>query len=259
MALHRSLIIILFTAVALPGLGQSFVPLEIRYSRLPQAEVKQADNETFKGLERGPLQVLEGHFGFPIRLKKHGVLFIPKISYARYYQSLNLWEESQDALGNTHLLGFNFSGIVPVSSRLSFTGSFGVDQAVGENSSWSLENNLYKFAVGFLFKLGDAHKAGISVAYTQILDVPMIDIDKAVRTFLAGRDVSDYRDQNSDQYDIVLRYDTKGREFAMEDFDKIYVKSHGGSFIPLLNLAKLSFQPGESQIDQQQPRLSVPG
>ena len=62
---------------------------------------------------------------------------------------------------------------MPVSNRLSFTGNFGVDQAVGKNSSWSLKNNLYRFAVGFLLNMDEGYKAGISIAYTEILGFPI--------------------------------------------------------------------------------------
>lgn len=128
--------------------------------------------------------------------------------------------------------------------------------------STAVENELFKHPAAInienpLSRPSTDLKIEIFKEKAAMLGVPVIDIDKAIRTFLAGRDVSDYRDQNSNQYDIVLRYDTKGKDFATEDFEKVYVKSLGGSFIPLLNLAKLSFQPGESQIEHTMAKRST--
>ena len=82
-----------------------------------------------------------------------------------------------------------------------------------------------------------------------MLGVPIVNIDKAVRTFLAGRTVSYYRDDENNEYGIVLRYDHIDGRFSYEDFERIQIESLSGSFIPLLNLTSIDFIEGESAIE----------
>ncbi|MUU78644.1 efflux RND transporter permease subunit [Winogradskyella endarachnes] len=79
-----------------------------------------------------------------------------------------------------------------------------------------------------------------------MLGVPLINIDIAMRTFIAGRPVSKYRDDEGNEMNIVLRYDIRQADFSYEDFEKIQVESLSGSFIPLFNLANLTFIEAET-------------
>jgi multidrug efflux pump subunit AcrB len=71
--------------------------------------------------------------------------------------------------------------------------------------------------------------------------VPLINIDRAVRTGLAGMPVSSYRDEEGKEYDIVIRSPFAGRP-DLSLFDKIYVSSLTGAHIPLKQLASLEFK-----------------
>lgn len=80
-----------------------------------------------------------------------------------------------------------------------------------------------------------------------LLGVPLFNIDKTIRTFLAGASAGKFRDLEAEEYEIILRYDFKDR-FRLEDFEKISVQSLSGAFIPLRQLADIEFEEAPSQI-----------
>lgn len=81
-----------------------------------------------------------------------------------------------------------------------------------------------------------------------LLGVPLVEIDKAVRAGLAGLTVSQYRDPQGKEFDIVVRlpYDKKP---TLDAFDKIYITSMTGASIPLSSVAVIEFQATPMQID----------
>ena len=71
--------------------------------------------------------------------------------------------------------------------------------------------------------------------------VPVIAIDKTIRACISGASVSKYRDKKGKEYNIVLRLPVdKGAR--LEEFDRIYVQSLSGKFIPLKQLATIEFK-----------------
>ncbi len=70
--------------------------------------------------------------------------------------------------------------------------------------------------------------------------VPLIEIDKTVRTCINGTAVSKYRDSKGKDYNIVLRLPVN-EKIRLRDFDKIYVRSLSGNFIPLNHLTDIGF------------------
>lgn len=78
--------------------------------------------------------------------------------------------------------------------------------------------------------------------------VPLVDIDRTVRTCIAGMTISKYRDAEGKEYDIVVRLPIKGK-LSINDFDKIYLTSLAGAHIPLKQLAKIEFKSTPTQID----------
>jgi multidrug efflux pump subunit AcrB len=71
--------------------------------------------------------------------------------------------------------------------------------------------------------------------------VQLIDIDRAVRAQITGLIVSDFRDKQGKEFNIVVR----GEELEtskLSNFDKIYVPSLKGSQIPLKQLASIEFK-----------------
>lgn len=77
--------------------------------------------------------------------------------------------------------------------------------------------------------------------------VPLFEIDKTVRTCLAGMTISKYRDSEGEEYNIVLRLPVDGKP-TIADFDKIFVTSVTGTPIPLSQLASIEFKSSALQI-----------
>jgi len=80
-----------------------------------------------------------------------------------------------------------------------------------------------------------------------MLGVPIFQIDKTIRGYINGSTIGTYRDKDAEDYNIVMRYHFED-QFKLEDFDKITVASATGQFIPLRQLATLSFDEAPSRI-----------
>jgi multidrug efflux pump subunit AcrB len=70
--------------------------------------------------------------------------------------------------------------------------------------------------------------------------VPIIEIDKTIRTCINGTTISKYRDSKGKDYNIVLRLPA-GEKINLDDLDKIYVRSLSGKFIPMRLLTNIEF------------------
>lgn len=71
--------------------------------------------------------------------------------------------------------------------------------------------------------------------------VPIHLIDQTIRTAVTGSTITKFRDENGEEYDLVLRMQTDSG-FKAEDFEKIYVKSLTGKMLPLMQIADIEFQ-----------------
>ncbi|MBN1158266.1 MAG: efflux RND transporter permease subunit [Bacteroidales bacterium] len=80
-----------------------------------------------------------------------------------------------------------------------------------------------------------------------MLGVPLSDIDRTVRACVAGLPVSEFHGPEGQNYDIVLRMQ-KGDSIAVENLSGLYVKSLENRFIPLSQLAEISFEPSSGII-----------
>jgi len=74
-----------------------------------------------------------------------------------------------------------------------------------------------------------------------LFGVPIVEIDKAIRSSIAGYHVSTYRDEEGKEYDIVIRLPVKNSN-ELTDFDQIYVPAVTDRMIPLKQLAGLEFR-----------------
>ncbi len=81
-----------------------------------------------------------------------------------------------------------------------------------------------------------------------MLAVPLAEIDRTVRTCLAGWPISQYRDAEGKEYNIVVRLPIVDK-LQLDDLDKIYVSSLSGVQIPLKQLASLEFKSTPLVID----------
>ena len=80
-----------------------------------------------------------------------------------------------------------------------------------------------------------------------LLGVPLVEIDKAIRAGISGLTVSQYRDPQGEQFDIVVRLPYEDKP-TLEDFSKIYVPSMSGASIPLKSVATVEFKATPMQI-----------
>ena len=81
-----------------------------------------------------------------------------------------------------------------------------------------------------------------------LLGVPLVEIDRTVRTGLAGMPVATYRDEQGDEHQIVLRLPLKDRP-TLADFDRISVASFTGASVPLRQVAELEMKAVPTRID----------
>ncbi|NQV02856.1 MAG: efflux RND transporter permease subunit, partial [Bacteroidia bacterium] len=80
-----------------------------------------------------------------------------------------------------------------------------------------------------------------------IYGVPVVEIDKTIRTAVNGLAVSRFRDPQGKEYKIILRMPV-GEEITPEDFSHIYVRSLSGRLVPLKQLATIGFVQAPSTI-----------
>lgn len=73
-----------------------------------------------------------------------------------------------------------------------------------------------------------------------LFGVPLFTVDKTVRSFVNGNTVGIFRDTDGEDYNIVLRYE-KGEDFELSDFDRISVPTATGNFLPLRQVANITF------------------
>ncbi len=80
----------------------------------------------------------------------------------------------------------------------------------------------------------------INRAKAAMLGVQIADIDRAVRSLIAGLNVSKYRDEEGKEYNIILRGDTDNQN-KITKFDNLYLTSALGAQVPLKQLATIEF------------------
>ncbi len=103
----------------------------------------------------------------------------------------------------------------------------------------NLENLFVKTSTELLFDI-NRDKANM-------LGVPVIEIDRAIRTAVAGLAVSDFRDASGEESRIILRMDETD-DFSPGDLDRVYVASLSGRLIPIRQLVNTRFRQAPSTI-----------
>jgi multidrug efflux pump subunit AcrB len=109
----------------------------------------------------------------------------------------------------------------------------------------NIENQFVKTNTELLFEI---HREKANM-----LGVPIIEIDRTIRTAVTGIGVSSYRDGAGDEFDIILKMDHGtgiDAEFALEDLDQVYVSSLSGKQIPIRQFVDLKFQQVPSSISR---------
>ena len=96
----------------------------------------------------------------------------------------------------------------------------------------NIENQLSKTSTDLFFDI-NREKAGM-------LGVPVVEIDRTIRTCISGIPISKFRNKEGEEYNIILRLPFEN-QVSLADFDKIYVTSLSGRAIPLKQLASIEF------------------
>jgi multidrug efflux pump subunit AcrB len=102
-----------------------------------------------------------------------------------------------------------------------------------EDGLVNIENSLDRSTTDFYFNI-NREKASM-------LGVPIYEIDRTIRTAITGMAISEFRDEEGREYNIVLRLPIDDKPL-LSDFDRIYVNSLSGKQIPLRQLARLELK-----------------
>ena len=108
-----------------------------------------------------------------------------------------------------------------------------------ENGTINIDNELAKSQTDLFINI-NKEKANL-------FGVPIHEIDKTIRTAITGTSISKFRDKDGEEFNIVIRMAFEDK-IKISDFDKIYVKSISGKFIPLRQLASIEFNKAPSLI-----------
>ncbi len=80
-----------------------------------------------------------------------------------------------------------------------------------------------------------------------LLNVSISNIDDVIRTSLMGSGVGNYRDQNGDDYDIMIRLD-RATTPNINNINKLLVMANDGTVVPLKQLISVELQTVPSQL-----------
>jgi len=105
----------------------------------------------------------------------------------------------------------------------------------------NIENQFVKTNTELLFDI-NKEKANM-------LGIPVIEIDRTIRTAVSGMGVSKFRDKKGEEYQIILKMNSE-KEFRIEDIDRIYVSSYSGKQIKLTQVVDINLQQNLSTISR---------
>lgn len=81
-----------------------------------------------------------------------------------------------------------------------------------------------------------------------MLGIPLAAIDRVIRLNIAGISVTEYRDKEGKDYNVVVRSRVSGRP-GLALFDRIYLSTINGGVVPLNQVAAIELEAGPTQID----------
>ncbi len=82
-----------------------------------------------------------------------------------------------------------------------------------------------------------------------LFGIPIIEIDRAIRTAVAGISVTKFRDNEGKEYQVILELEKSSR-FSVSDIDRVYVASLSGKQIPLGQLVTVRIRQVPSKINR---------
>ncbi len=80
------------------------------------------------------------------------------------------------------------------------------------------------------------------------LGVPVAEIDRTVRMGVAGLGIGNFRDEDGDEYEIVVTIPKQTKVPNLAVFDKMYVNSLSGAAVPLRQVADVAFKTSTNTI-----------
>jgi multidrug efflux pump subunit AcrB len=110
-----------------------------------------------------------------------------------------------------------------------------------EPGAINIENQLVKTNTEMLLSI-NKEKANM-------FGVPVVGIDRTIRTAVAGLVVSSFRDPSGEEYRVLLKMDRKGR-FGEEELERIYVSSLSGKQHQLKQFVDIQLQQAPSSISR---------
>ena len=80
------------------------------------------------------------------------------------------------------------------------------------------------------------------------LGIPVAEIDRTVRMGIAGLGIGNYRDEDGDEYEIIVTIPKETKVPNLSVFDKMYVNSLSGAAVPLRQVANVEFKTSTNTI-----------
>ncbi len=105
----------------------------------------------------------------------------------------------------------------------------------------NIENKFVKTNTELLLKI-NKEKANM-------LGVPIVEIDRTIRTAVAGMIISSFRDPSGEEHQVVLKMD-RGGKFGEEELERIYVSSLSGKQHQLKQFVDIELQQAPSSISR---------
>jgi len=117
-----------------------------------------------------------------------------------------------------------------------------VEGFIGEQpGAINIENQFVKTNTELLFDI-NKEKANM-------LGVPVIEIDRTIRTAITGIGISKFRDKTGEEYSIILKMN-RGDKFELEQLDRVYVSSRSGQQIQMKQFVDVKLQQVPSSISR---------
>lgn len=80
-----------------------------------------------------------------------------------------------------------------------------------------------------------------------LLGIPIHETDRMIRMAVNGMDIDQFRDEDGKEYDMVVRM-PEGDSITTADLERIHVRSMSGAFIPLTQIADISYEQAPGTI-----------
>jgi multidrug efflux pump subunit AcrB len=139
-----------------------------------------------------------------------------------------------DAPVQIHLSGDDLDLLREISADVE-------EMIIEQPGAINIENQFVKTNTELLFHI-NKEKANM-------LGVPVIEIDRTIRTAVTGIGISKFRDRSGEEYSIVLKMERED-PFSLDQLDRIYVSSLSGKQIPLKQFVDIKLQQVPSSISR---------